>query len=200
MTNPKLAEVWQEVLGFYPFYNSDGSNSTWVLLRDGRQYMDRRKTKTLLQDMARIFATDLTALRHNYRDFLGHKGLVPLPLHKSLILVPFRVRRVEYKDHGATGYAVLNKIETAEPIKGENANGALSRIKLSGGITIDCMEMASTVKRRLSEAHQVQKEYYRFTDADRLPSAHDLSRASFFNECEGQVVYHIHYHAGALPG
>jgi len=200
VTNPQLGEVWPEILGFYPVYGSDGGNSTCVLLSDGSRYMDRRKTKTLLHDMAKIFAADLSALRYNYRDFLGRKGLVPLPLHKNLILVPFRVRRVKYKDHGATGYAVLNKIEAVESVSHPNSNGAMSRISLSGGITLECMEKPVTVNRRLAEAHQVRREYYRFNDGDRLLDVQELAQSSFLTECEGRIVYHIHYHAGALPG
>ena len=199
MNNLELEEIWPYILCFYPFYNSDGSNSTCIMLQDGQQCLDRRKTKTLLQAMARIFAADLKALRENYRNFLGHKGLVPLPLHRNLILVPFRVRRVQYKDHGATGYAVFNKVECVQPPDMESSDLAVSRIGMIGGASFECLEKPATIKKRLTEASQVQKEYSRFYSGRAAYPVSEFALDSFCGEETGKVVYHIHYHAEGLP-
>lgn len=199
MDTKELEKLWPQIACFYPFYSSDGGNNTMVLLQDGGQCLDRRKTKTFLQAMARIFAADLTALGQKYRDFLGHKGAVPLPLHGSLILVPFRVRRVQYKDHGATGYAVLDKVESVGPGNPEDPGGAASRISMMGGGVLECMEKTATVRKRLGEASQVRKEYSRFQRGRRTLTVPDLIREDLSGDDTSKVVYHIHYYAAGLP-
>lgn len=199
MNNVGLEEIWPQIVCFYPFYNSDGANSTWVMLQDGQHLIDKRKTKTLLQAMARIFAADLTALRKKYSTFLGHKGLIPLPLHSNMILVPFRVRRVQYKDHGATGYVVLDQVDHVQPAAGMDADEVMSRIQMLGGAAFDCVEKASTIKKRLMEAYQVKKEYSRFHGGRRIITFPELVREGLRCEEDGRVVYHIHFHTGDLP-
>lgn len=195
VSNPKLEEIWREILAFYPIYSPDGGNNTLILLEDSQQYMDTRKTKTVLKVIARIFAADLTALRQRYRGCLGRKGLVPLPLHRDLILLPMRVRRVQYKDHGATGYAVLDKIVKVGPVDSANENGTLSRITLKGGLSIECMEKPATLKKRLTEGVQVQKEYHRFCAGKASFPVSELVRDPLLSG-EGKVIYHIHYNGG----
>jgi hypothetical protein len=194
----KPEDIWPQIVCFYPFYNSDGGNNTRVLLQDGRECLDRRKTKTFLQAVAKVFAADLTALRKKYRDYLGHKGLVPLPLHTSFILVPVKVRRVQYKDHGATGYAVLDKVVDIYLPETQLPDAAFCRLTLKGGGSFECMEKPVTIKRRLAEASQVQKEYSRFCRGKESPLP-DLDRFGLKHAGEGTVVYHIHYHRGDIP-
>lgn len=211
MSVVKLEELWPRVICFFPFYSSDGGNGTRVLLEDGREEVDNRKTKTLLEAMAKIFAADLAALRCKYRGMLGHKGLVPLPLHCSMILVPLKVRRVRYKDHGATGYAVLDRIKGVEAVEttgGEGEKGILplepedvpvTRIMLDGGRFLDSTEKLVTVKKRVAEALEVKEDYTRFHRGRRgFPLA-----GSLVDSLEGErekVVYHIHYHTSGFPG
>ena len=198
VTNPKLEEIWREIVGFYPVYSSDGGNNTLILLHDGQQYTDKRKTKTVLQAIARIFAADLTALRQRYRGYLGRKGLVPLPLHKDLILLPIRVRRVQYKDHGATGYLVLRQIVRVAPDEAASQNGTLSRITLKGGVSIKCMEKPATVRKRLTEGAQVREEYERFCSGRTFLPGSEFVRDPLIAE-EGTVIYHIHLEGGVVP-
>lgn len=195
MSLVRLEELWPHILCFFPFYDADGGNGTRVFLEDGQEETDRRKTKTLLEAMARIFAADLAALRYKYRGMLCHKGLVPLPLHLSMILVPLKVRRVQYKDHGATGYAVLDRVERVEA---EPTGTPVSRVVLEGGRVLDCMEKTATVKKRLAEGLEVKEDYSRFHRGRGIfPVPVKLG-----GNIEGdgdKVVYHIHYHTHRLP-
>lgn len=215
MTELKLEELWPGILGFYPCYQPNGSNSTCIVFHDGRQHIDSRKTKTFLQSTARIFASDLTALRQNYQGFLGCKGMVPLPLHRNFVLVPFKVRRPQYKDHGATGYAVLKQIKSVEqaaPVQENDLRGTagcscVSRLCMTGGIIFESMEKAATLRRRLGEAARVRQEYCRFYGGSSLLSISNLMRESFaevpeisgaLRETQNGVIYHIHVHTGDL--
>ena len=208
MSLVKIEELWPLMLCFYPYYDNHGGNGTRVLLEDGQVLTDKRKTKTLLEAMGRIFAADLAALRHKYQGVLGHKGLVPLPLHCDLVLVPFRVRRVQYKDHGATGYVVLDRVEGLKTVdSGQAAAGrsplpdaaVSTRVVFRGGMHLDCMEKMVTVKKRLAEAGEVKEEYSRFHRGTGILSVRELVREGLPGGGE-KIVYHIHYHTGSLPG
>lgn len=207
MRGSLLEEIWPQMVCFYPFYGENGGNYTRILLEDGRELVDKRRTTTMLEALAAIFATDLGALRRKYRSILGHNGLVPLPLHRDLVLVPFRVRRVQYKDHGATGYAVLDKVEgmeAASHFNGQSQEGHLpgafaSRLKLLGGSCLECMEKCTTLQKRLSEASQVKQEYSRFYWGRRVLPIHGFMGESLGGSEDGKVIYHIHYYTGPLP-
>ena len=119
-----------------------------MLLEDGEQLVDRRKTKTFLQALSKVFAADLTALRQRYRDFLGHKGLVPLPLHSSFILVPLKVRRVQYK---ATGNRLcsLDKVEDLHFPERDLPGAGVCQLSLKGNY-LKCRKGCNS-KKRLAE-------------------------------------------------
>lgn len=248
-----LKECWPRIVGFYPCYRPDGSNSTCIVFLDGSQHIDRRKTRTFLQSAAKVFSTDLTALRRNYQRFLGSKGMVPLPLHSNFILVPFKVRKPQYKDHGATGYVVFSQIWLVEDYERQDAgcqkangeasgrqkaNGEgsgrddsdvedaqrqesdgnfLSRLTMTGGITLASLEKVSTLNRRLGDAARVRQEYRRFYGSNTLLTPRMLGGATVARDSGvsgtqglsgvlgeatpgvGGVIYHIHFHTEGTP-
>ena len=193
MVGIDLETVWKQLAGFYPQYMEDGCNGTVVVLEGGNELQDRRKTKTFLRRLAKSFAIDIQALREKYRRPAGRRTFVPLPFHAGLVLVPFKVRRVLSKDQGATGYAVLDKIECWAP--GEEAP---SKLILSGGGSFPCMERHTTVERKILEGRAVAEEFRQFHLGD-LPGIPGVTRQIPMAR-NTRVMYHVHYSAGDYPG
>lgn len=101
---------WQLLNFLQPLYMEDGTNGTLVNLGKGNCYQDKRKVKTILKQVAKQFAVDLSAAKANYGRAVGRKDSTPIPMTGSLVLLPVKMRLPVSKDDGSWGYVVLEQI------------------------------------------------------------------------------------------
>ncbi|MGF7184528.1 hypothetical protein GGQ84_000612 [Desulfitispora alkaliphila] len=110
----ELINIWHEIDYLRPVYCEDGSNCTEIGLTDGKELMDKRKVKSVLKELAGVFALDLGRLKRRYGSIVGRKSSCPIPLAKDYTLVPMKMRQPLGKDDGALGYVVKSRIVEVE--------------------------------------------------------------------------------------
>ncbi|MFY9115321.1 MAG: hypothetical protein WAO23_08805 [Dethiobacteria bacterium] len=147
----------ERIAALVPFYDEEGGNATRIHTLDGVTFTDRRTTRWIIRKLARIFAVDLEALRHNYGQYLGISQGVPLPINKDLVMVPLKLRRIIGKNDGAGGYVNICAVQKVEEYT--DLDGFKSRIHLVGGQFISCIFNPKTVERRLCSGEIARERY-----------------------------------------
>lgn len=153
MLKEDLAELWPEILCLLPFYDTDGGNSTQMLLEEGKKLMIQRRTKTVVKALARIFAVDITAMKERCGPYLGRKSSTPLPLRPDFILLPVKMRVPLAKDEGAWGYIVLQKILSCEKL----AEGQ-SQVIFRDGTKIKCLQKVGSIRLMMAQAQLLRSQ------------------------------------------
>ncbi len=153
MFKQDLAEIWPEILCLIPFYDEYGGNSTRILLEKGKELVIERRTKTVVKDIARIFAVDLAAMKERCGPYVGRKTSTPLPLRPDFILLPVKMRVPSAKDQGAWGYLVLQKIEACE----KWAEGQ-SQVIFCDGTKIRCLQKVSSIRLIMAQAQMLKSQ------------------------------------------
>lgn len=148
-----LRENLKEINFLGPVDGEQGGNCTLLILSGGQQVVDPRRTKSVLTALGRIYARDLVSLRHEASRVLGRRQEMPLFLGPGVVLVPVRTRRALFKDQGATGYLVLDKVAGLEEIQ---EGPYRSRVLFCGGGEIKTLYGRKAVGDRLREAREVQ--------------------------------------------
>src|SRR5690554_434677 len=110
MTTLNFEQNWQKINCLIPVYDEFGGNSTEVWFEGGEKILIPHKTKTVLKNLAKIFAVDISQLKRKYGVLIGKKISTPLAFHPDLILIPIKFRKPYSKDEGATGYIVHQKV------------------------------------------------------------------------------------------
>jgi hypothetical protein len=113
----KLQELLPRLNGFFPVTGEDGGNYTQLWLNGGEKMELYKKTKTVLTELAKFFAKDVTLIKKQAAGVLGYSKDLPLLLTPQLVLIPVKVREASFKDEGTLGYAIFQNIETVQPVK-----------------------------------------------------------------------------------
>ncbi|NLL17982.1 MAG: hypothetical protein GX262_03030 [Clostridia bacterium] len=151
-------ELWPRLLGLYPFIAEDGGNYTAVLLTEGEELVDSRKTKTVLAHLARNFALDLTLVKARGQKVLCCRREVPLVLLPELVLLPVKRREAPMKDAGSLGYVVLSQIAGWEEAKDPPYR---TRIAFHHGGFMEVLTTPGTFRKKVAEAELVLGDYHR---------------------------------------
>ena len=130
METYNIQEYLPHLLGFFPVTTEQGGNDTELWLRDGRKICVPKKTKTVLKDLAQVFAKDISLVKRQAGQVLGYKRDLPLLLTPELILIPVKVREASFKDQGTVGYCFYRGVETVQPLKKADLSRLLS-LKMS---------------------------------------------------------------------
>lgn len=132
--------------GFLPVYGDDGSNGTIILFKEKQSRWDRRKLRTILAGLARVYQKDLRLIRAKGKELGGQKTMNPLPISPDIILVPFRTRKPVGKDDGAVGYIFRSAIKEIR------FNEDATEVVLKDGQAIRILEGLATAKRHFHRA------------------------------------------------
>lgn len=151
-------ELWPRLQGLYPFIAEDGGNYTAVLLTEGQELVDTRKTKTVLAHLAGNFALDLALVKARGRKVLGCRREVPLVFLPELVLLPVKRREAPMKDAGSLGYVVLSQIAGWEEVEKPPYR---TRIFFHQGTYLEVMTAPKTFRKRVAEAELVLGDYHR---------------------------------------
>jgi len=177
---------WQNIKCLIPIYEPLGGNSTEVWFVGGEKVVLPYKTKTVLRNLAKVFAVDISQLKRKYGSLVGRKASCPLAIHPDLILIPIKVREPLAKDEGATGYLVHNKVAGCTA-GGKNE----TQISFSDGTALKCIQGVTSVnlalahgeiigrecRKNLQTALQEKEELYRIISA--IVSTLEKRRAGF---------------------
>ncbi|NLT96454.1 MAG: hypothetical protein GXW85_13175 [Clostridia bacterium] len=153
MTILNFEQEWQNINCLVPVYDHLGANSTEVWLEGGNKPLIPHKTKTVLKNLAKVFAVDIAQLKRKYGVLIGKKVSTPLAFHPQLILIPVKCREPLAKDEGAVGYIVHNKIKGVSP--GENKR---SVIIFGDGSILECLQGVTSVNLAIAQAEIIARE------------------------------------------
>jgi hypothetical protein len=147
-----IQEYLPHLLGFFPVTTEQGGNDTELWLRDGRKICVPKKTKTVLKDLAQVFAKDLSLVKRQAGQVLGYKRELPLLLTLDLVLIPVKVREASFKDQGTVGYCFYRGVETVQPLKEGRFKSALIFKNEQVLFTLNTVQK---LRQKLSEAREL---------------------------------------------
>lgn len=98
---------YYDILAIRPEYVSGTGDCTEIIYESGEVYIVNKNIKSVVNNMAHYYCTDLRANRHNYGKTLGIKNNVPIVFSDKYILVPYKARKPWNKRDGAYGYINL---------------------------------------------------------------------------------------------
>ena len=97
-------------------------------------------------------------LRKNYREYLGCKQEIPLPLTPRLVLVPIKMRTALSCQDGATGYVNLCDIKDIVTAP-HNDEKTKCRLLLNGDHSLPSLHTLKSTEKRLKYGHQALDRY-----------------------------------------
>ncbi len=153
----KFEDCRDTIAALVPFYDEGGGNATRIYTVSGEVIEDSRTLRWVIKKIARVFAADLEALRHNYGSYLSLSQGVPLPFSDKLVMVPLKLRRVISENDGAGGYINMCAVEKVEDYIDDEIYK--SRIHLTGDRVIPCIFARKTVERRLRSGEHARERY-----------------------------------------
>ena len=137
--------VWKDIMAMVPIYGDDGGNYTEVWFTNGSKMIVRNRTTTVVNQLAKVFAVDISQLKVNMGKKLGQKRGAPLPLTDGLWLIPISYRIPLGENHGATGYVVFQKLVAVGNGEVTFKNGevltCLSKGRTLNGLVGQCIRM-----------------------------------------------------------
>ena len=135
------------IAAILPDYTSTG-DSTRILFINGSQIITQRRISTVLNQLARSLAKDLTALKQNASQATASSIFQPLALTPGLVLCPLKVRLPRVAGDTSIGYINLHALMGVT----ENQQKPYqSMIKLLGGAELPVLWKASTVKKHFQQ-------------------------------------------------
>ena len=154
METQSLQQLLPKLMGFFPVTTEYGGNDTELWLSDGAKVWVPKKTKTVLKELAKVFAKDIVLVKGQARHILGYKRELPLLISLNLILVPVKVREARYKDQGTLGYCIYRSVETVQPLKEGGYNSALVFKNSQKVFTLNTVQK---LRQKLNEAGELFK-------------------------------------------
>ena len=140
------------LVGFFPVTSENGGNDTELWLSDGRKICVTKKTKSVLNDLAKFFAKDISLVKRQAGYVLGYKRELPLLLTADLVLIPVKVRQATFKDQGTLGYCIFQGVETVQPLK---EGGFKSALIFKNKQVVYTLNTVYKVRQKLSEAREL---------------------------------------------
>ncbi|KJS23388.1 MAG: hypothetical protein VR72_00750 [Clostridiaceae bacterium BRH_c20a] len=154
MSDLRLENNWKELKCLLPIYDENGGNSTEAWLVGGKKIIIANKTNTVLKNLAKFFALDLSQLKRKYGKLVGRKTSTPLPFHPELILVPFKYREPFSKDEGSRGYVVKKQVSGCTPMEKNQI-----QINFFDNSYIHCLQSTASFTLVLAQAEIISREY-----------------------------------------
>lgn len=146
--------VTKELYGVLPSYDEAGGNGSRLLFKGGDTRQDKRRVKTIISNLARLYQKDIRAVNKKASEISGQRTMNVLPLSPDTILVPIKVRRPIGKDDGATGYIVFKAVDKVCDLD------CGCRVLLKDGQCIDILERLSTIEKRMAFARHMTDYTY----------------------------------------
>lgn len=118
----------------------------------GEEHDLAMQAQTFLKHVLAFFGADLTTLRRRYGQVVGKQKMVPLPLSRSFVLVPFNMRKPIGRQ-SRTGWVVSRRVKGVREV-----GDTLSELMLSR-YTLRVYHSRAFCLQQLRNARLVQLEY-----------------------------------------
>ncbi len=113
---PRYKRVWKNICAMLPVYLQDGTNGTVVYYIDGSTEQIGHRLEWVLNDLLKYLCTGKDILQQKANDYMESKNgrRIPLVVNQEMCLVPVKGRKAFTKNDGASGYVVLEYVESIQ--------------------------------------------------------------------------------------
>lgn len=150
----EMQKLLPRLNGFIPITGEDGGNYTEFWLHGGERYQSKHKTKTVLAQVARLYAKDIGLVKRQAAAVLGYKKDLPLLITPQLVLIPVKVRKARYKDEGTLAYAFFHSVQGVQPSPVSSYRACLL---FSDGTSLLSLNTVARLRQKLNEALELIK-------------------------------------------
>ena len=161
----------KDIMAIVPEYVEDRGNCTKIYAMDIEPVILDKSIKTIIRLIGKHYMIDLGELKKRYRDLISSPNLVPIPLSKKDIFIPFKTRVPMYKN--------MKHIEKIKEEKGSNI------VYLSNGVKILCLCSLATVDKHMKNGNIVSRCYEE--RSIRVKEEEPIYTAKVIIEAGGQV-------------
>lgn len=143
----------EEIMAIVPEYVDLKGNCTTIHRKDLDPLVLDKTIKTVIRLVGKYYMIDLNSMKKRYSPLLSSRNLMPIPLSRNDILIPFKTRIPMYKNDGAFSYVNMKYIKEIK----KNAN--TTTVILSGGLEIHCLCSLDTVNKHLRNGKVISRCY-----------------------------------------
>lgn len=163
----KLEQILLEgIEALIPLYRENIGDTSKIIKKDGTIYLENRKVKAVLNNLAKIYSIDLISVRRKYATVVNQRNILPIPFSKDITLIPFKMRVPIFPSDGSQGYINLESIKSINEID----SGKNVEICTVNNQKITCLTSLATANKRISYAKIVKYYYINLhSDSSRLP-------------------------------
>lgn len=143
----------EELMAILPQYVDNRGNCTKIYAVGLEPLILDKSIKTILRLIGKHYMIDLKELKKRYGALVSSPNLVPIPLSKRDVFIPFKTRVPMYKNDGAFGYINMRHIEKIREEKESTV------VYLSNGVYIPCLCSLSTIDKHMRNGNIVSRCY-----------------------------------------
>lgn len=143
----------EEIMAIIPKYVDSKGNCTLVHRKDFDPFVLDKTIKTVIRLVGKYYMIDLDAMKKKYSPLLSSRNLIPIPLSRNDILIPFKTRIPMYKNDGAFSYINMKYIKD---IKKDNNTTV---VILKNEVEINCLCSMDTVNKHLRNGKVMSRCY-----------------------------------------
>lgn len=142
----------KSIAALIPCYHNEYGNATEAVFLEEEAVTIPRTVKTVLKNIAKIYAVDLQALRQKYSEILGCSKAIPVPLHSRFILMPVKVRKVVSKNDSSRGYINYFAIKD---VQGEDT---FSTVILKNDLAVKCYHSFKNINQHIRNCYYIHQK------------------------------------------
>ena len=142
-----------ELMAIVPVYVQAKGNCTIVYMKGSEPFVVDRRIKNVLNIISKHYMIDLSEVKKRYRNIVSSPNLVPIPLSRRDVFVPFKTRVPMYKNDGAFSYINMNYICDI------TNDDDYTFVHLIDGSSIKCLSTLPTVDNHMRNGHIVSRCY-----------------------------------------
>lgn len=143
----------EEIMAVIPEYVDSRGNCTIVYRKGLDPLILDKSTKAVLRLIGKHYMIDLNEMKKKYRPLVSSRNLMPIPLSKENIFIPFKTRIPMYKNDGAFGYINMKYIKDIKK------DGNSTIVHLDYDIFIKCLCSLATVNKHMRNGKVVSRCY-----------------------------------------
>lgn len=163
----------EEIIAIKPEYIDSRGNCTIVYRIDSSILILDKTIKTLIKLMGKNYMIDLHEMKKKYRPLLPSHNLMPIPLSKEDIFIPFKTRIPMYKNDGAFSYINMKYIKD---IKKKDKS---TIVFLHNDLKFECLSSLDTVNKHMRNGKIISRCYEdRFCISESEESYHKFTPAT----------------------
>ena len=143
----------KEIIAIVPKYVDSKGNCTIVHRTDSTPLTLDKTIKTVIKLIGKNYMIDLNEMKKKYRPLLPSHNLMPIPLSKNDVFIPFKTRIPMYKNDGAFSYINMKYIKE---IKKKDKS---TIVILDNDVKIQCLSSLDTVNKHMRNGKIISRCY-----------------------------------------